>query len=75
MAMTYPWQRAPVDGDALDRLGGRHMNFQIADTVRVGTRSWPTPIQIDLKEGLFGAARKLLNSLSTTTSPLWRAKA
>ena len=51
------------------------MNFQIADTVRVGTRSWPTPIRIDLKEGLFGAARKLLNSLSTTTSPLSRAKA
>jgi hypothetical protein len=38
MAMTGPWQRAAVDGDALARLGGRQVNFQIGDTVRVGTR-------------------------------------
>jgi hypothetical protein len=39
MAMTCPWQRAPVDDDALERLGGRNVNFQIGDTVRVGTRA------------------------------------
>ena len=38
MAMTYPWQTSSGDGDALDRLGGRHVKFHIGDTVQVGSR-------------------------------------
>src|SRR5260370_30690692 len=36
-------------------------------------RSWPMPIRVGVGDG--GVARKLFNSLSTTTSASWRAKA
>ena len=36
--MTCPWQTSTRDGDALARLGGRQVKFQIGDTVQVGTR-------------------------------------
>jgi hypothetical protein len=38
MAMTYPGQTSSGDGDALDSLGGRHVRFQLGDTVQVGAR-------------------------------------
>ena len=39
MAVTYRWQRAPVMAMALrTSLGGRHMKFQVGDSVQVGAR-------------------------------------
>jgi hypothetical protein len=38
MAMNYSWQTSSLDGDALQRLGGGQVKFQIGDTVQVGMR-------------------------------------
>jgi hypothetical protein len=62
MAMPWPRQRAPAAGDDLERLGCRHVNFQIGDTVRVGTRAGTitdigtVPIQFKTNDGCLRVA-------------------